>query len=243
VPIADIELAAVLLGDLDHVGERLGRERRVRQEGDRHRGDQADRREVLARIEIGVGVQARIDRDRAGMGEHQRVAVGRGPDHRTRADQAGAAGAIVDDHLLADHAGKLLGHHPRQHIDAAAGRIGHHHGDGAGGIILRQGAAADGEHGAGNHRDERQPHHDLPFFRYPKKKKQPVPALVSGRVANSSTPVSPTELVDRDVRLQTGDLVLHLQLAALELDDGEVVDRRMLARFADLLLERLMPTA
>ena len=64
---ADVELAAFCLGDRDHVGDGLGRERGMREQRDRHRGDQPDRREILARIEAGIGVEARIDRDRAGM--------------------------------------------------------------------------------------------------------------------------------------------------------------------------------
>ena len=76
--------------------------RRMRQQRDRHRGDQSDRREVLARIEAGVGVEGRVDRDRAGVAEEQRIAVRRAADERAGADDARAADAVVDDHLMAE---------------------------------------------------------------------------------------------------------------------------------------------
>ena len=141
---ADVQLAAFLLGELDHLADGLGRERRMRQQRDRHRGEQADRGEVLARIEAGIGVKARVDRDRAGVAEEQRVAVRRAADHRAGADEARAADAIVDDHLMAEHAGEFFGDHARQHVDAAAGRIGHHQRHGLVRIVvLRR-----GRHGA-----------------------------------------------------------------------------------------------
>ena len=137
---ADVHLAALLLREFDHLADGLGREARMRQQRDRHRGEQADRGEVLARIESGVGVKARVDRDRTGVAEEQRVAVRRAADQRARADEARAADAIVDDHLMAEHAGEFFRDHARQHVDAAAGRIRHHQGHGLVRIVvLRRG--------------------------------------------------------------------------------------------------------
>ena len=74
----------------------------MRQQDNLHRRDQADRREVLAGIEAGIRIEVRVDRDRPGMAEKQRVPVGRTLDYGTRADQGRAARAIVDDDLLAE---------------------------------------------------------------------------------------------------------------------------------------------
>ena len=68
---ADVELAALRLGQRDHVGNRLGRKRRMRDQRDRHRCDQPDAGEILARIVAGIGIERGIDRNRAGMAEQQ----------------------------------------------------------------------------------------------------------------------------------------------------------------------------
>jgi hypothetical protein len=114
----------------------------MREQRHRHRGDQPDRREVLARIEAGIGVEARVDGNGSGVAEEQRVAVGRALDEGARADEAGAAGAVVDHDLLAEFARELLRDDARHGVDAAAGRVRHDKGDGAGGIILREGETA-----------------------------------------------------------------------------------------------------
>ena len=48
-----------------------------------------------------------------------------------------AAAAIVDRDRLAEIARRFFGEKPRQGIDRAAGRVGHHDGDRAGGESLR----------------------------------------------------------------------------------------------------------
>ena len=68
----------------------------MRDQRDRHRGDQPDRREILARIVARIGIEARIDRDRAGVAEQQRVAVGLGLGDRAGAEIAAGAGAVID---------------------------------------------------------------------------------------------------------------------------------------------------
>ena len=101
------------------------------EQGHRHRRDEADRREILARIHAELGVEARVDRQRPGVAEQQRVAVRRGARDRARADGAPAAAAVVDGHGLAESVGQLLRHHARHGIDAAAGRVRHDQRDGA----------------------------------------------------------------------------------------------------------------
>jgi hypothetical protein len=72
----------------------------------RHRGDEADRREILGGIS-GIGIEARIDGDRAGAAQEQRVAVGCGFGDRARPDIAATAATIVDDHLLPERNAQL----------------------------------------------------------------------------------------------------------------------------------------
>ena len=99
------------------------------EQGDRHRRDEADRRKILARVHVEPGVEAGVDRKRAGVAQQQRVAVGCGARHRAGADRAAAAAAVVDRHGLAEGVGQLLRHHAGHRVDAAAGRIGDHERD------------------------------------------------------------------------------------------------------------------
>ena len=99
------------------------------------------------------------------MPEKQGVAVGGALDEGARADEAGAAGAVVDHDLLAERARKLLRGDARHGIDAAARRVRHDKGDGAGGIILREGETANSHCDRGDGHGPRQPaHRSLPYF-------------------------------------------------------------------------------
>ena len=109
----------------------------MRDQGNRHRGDEPDRRKVLARVVAGIGVEARIDRNRAGVAEQQRVAVGLGLGDRAGAKIAAGAGAVVHHDGVLKRDGKFFRDDPRQRIDAAARRKRHHQRDGADGICLR----------------------------------------------------------------------------------------------------------
>src|SRR5262249_38244367 len=162
---SDIERPSRSLRDGDDVADRLGRERGMREQRNGHRRDQPDRREVLARIEAGIGVEARIDGDRSSMAEEQRIAVGRALDEGASADEAGAAGAVVHHDLLPERACKLLRDDARHGVDAAAGRIGHDESDGASGIILGEGMAANNHRDRSNGRGPPQTaHRSLPYF-------------------------------------------------------------------------------
>jgi hypothetical protein len=124
-----LSLAGFFLGERDHVLDVAGRKRRVRDQDHRHGGDQADGREILARVEAGIGEQRRIDGDRTGMREHQRIAVRCGAGDRARAHESAAAAAIVDHHLFAEGGRELVGDDARHRVDAAAGWVGNHQGD------------------------------------------------------------------------------------------------------------------
>ena len=67
--------------------------------------------------------------------EDQGVAVGLGVCHGDAADHAGAAAAIVDRHRLAERIADRMRDQPRRDVDRAAGRVGHHDGDGAAGKL------------------------------------------------------------------------------------------------------------
>ena len=57
-------------------------------------------------------------------GNLQRVAVGRRARDGFGADQAAAAGAVLDEELLAEGLAELVGEHAAEQIVGAAGRIG-----------------------------------------------------------------------------------------------------------------------
>src|SRR5215471_3519370 len=99
--------------------------------------DQPDRGEVLARIVSGIGIERRIDTERAGIGEQDGVAIGRALGDGSRRDRATSAAAVLHHDLLAERAGHLLGNDTRQRIVAATGGKRHHQRDRTRGIILR----------------------------------------------------------------------------------------------------------
>ena len=86
--------------------------------------DRRDRREILHRVELGRGQRDRIDHVRRRRADGKRVAVARLRLHVLCADHAAAAGAVLDQHLLAPEIGQLLRHGPREDVARAAGRIG-----------------------------------------------------------------------------------------------------------------------
>ena len=64
-----------------------------------------------------------------------------------------------------ERARELLRDDARHGVDAAAGRVRHDKGDGAGGIILREGETANDHRDRGDGRGPRQPaHRSLPYF-------------------------------------------------------------------------------
>ena len=99
--------------------------------------DHADRCEILARIVAGILVERGADRQRAGVAQQQRVAVGIALGDRLGADRAAGAGTVVDHDFLAEHVADLVGDGAADDRGAAAGRERNHQRDGAGGIVLR----------------------------------------------------------------------------------------------------------
>ena len=82
-----------------------------------------------------LGIQRRVDHMRGQRNQH-RVTVRRSLRHRIRTDDAVGTRAVIHDHRLSHHLGHFLRECARDHIGAAAGRIGHDDADGFGGIML-----------------------------------------------------------------------------------------------------------
>jgi hypothetical protein len=105
------ELAGIGLAIGDELADRLHRQRRV---------DDHD-----VRIVVEMAVDGRVDAERRGVGEHQRVAVGFRRRGTTRPYGAAGAAAILDDDVLAEHHAQLLAQNAPDHIGRTAGRKGH----------------------------------------------------------------------------------------------------------------------
>ena len=106
----------------DELLERAHAALRADDQHDRRAGQIGDRREVLDRIVAGLGIGHRND-----DGERQRidaegVAVGLGGGDRLHADDAGGAGAVLDEELLLERGREMIGGDARELIGGAAGR-------------------------------------------------------------------------------------------------------------------------
>ena len=130
------------LGERDQLLDVRSPHRRMHRE---HRlvHDQADdRSEILDEIPLEVLGEAVVDRLRRG-GDEQGVPVrGRACDG-LRADVAAGAGAVLDNHVLAEKLGHLRREQPHHHVGAAAGGERHDHAHRAVGKRLREGIAGD----------------------------------------------------------------------------------------------------
>ena len=124
-----IDLVRVPLGIGDQFGDCMYGQRGVHHQHARQRADQADGGEILARVVARIGIEARIDRERAGIGQQNCVSVGGAARHRAGRDGAAGAAAIVHHDLLAERLAHPVRHHAAERIIAAAGRERHHHGD------------------------------------------------------------------------------------------------------------------
>ena len=108
---------------------------------------QADRLEVLLAVVGQRLVERDVDRQRAHVGEQQRVAVGRRLRGLVDADRAAGAADILDDELLAERLAHRWHEHAGQRVGRTAGRERHDHGDGLGGIGLRHARQAPRQRG------------------------------------------------------------------------------------------------
>ena len=99
---AVVELAGPGFRERDVFLEIRDRQILVHQHHQRQAADDGDVAEVLARIVWLVRHQRRVDRLRSDRGGEPRVAVGRRLRDRVRADDAAAAGPVLDHERLAE---------------------------------------------------------------------------------------------------------------------------------------------
>ena len=90
------------LGERDELGERRGRDLGLADHDGRQADQRGDRREVLDRVVTEARVERRVDRQRAGIAEHQHMAVWRRLGDHVGGDDAAGARHVLDDERLAE---------------------------------------------------------------------------------------------------------------------------------------------
>ncbi|KAG0765768.1 hypothetical protein G6F22_017960 [Rhizopus arrhizus] len=123
------QLAGFLLGGGQHVVDRLVGRVDVHGQQQRELGDAADVGE-LGRVVRQLGVQRRVERQRAGVRRADHVAGGFGLRNGGGADDGGGAGAVLDHDGLAQGLFQAAGNRAGDDVGAAAGRVGHDPADG-----------------------------------------------------------------------------------------------------------------
>ena len=88
-------------------------------------GGHRDRREILQRIVRQLFIDGGVDRDRSGLAEQQRVAVGLGFVDEIGADDRTGTAAVLDHDRLPDRLADPFGNDARDRVGAAAGGVGH----------------------------------------------------------------------------------------------------------------------
>ena len=105
-------------------------------EDERHLGRSRDRGEIAQGIVTGVGIEVRVDRQRALMAERDRVTVGCCFRAKRCTDVALRAAAVIDDDLLTPELGQLRSEHTSEPVRSAARRKRHDEAHGFRGIAL-----------------------------------------------------------------------------------------------------------
>ncbi|MNS79892.1 hypothetical protein D3C72_1135560 [compost metagenome] len=123
-------------GLADHVGKALAAEAGGGHHQHRRVHHAHHRRHVLLRVVVDVA-DMRVQRQRAGRGEAERIAVRRGLGDGVDADAAAGAGLVLDHHRSAHLHGQLLAQRTGHGIADAAGRVGHDHADRAARVGVR----------------------------------------------------------------------------------------------------------
>jgi hypothetical protein len=132
-----VDLAGLVLRERNELRQRLCRQRRIDEHDERARRDEADRRKILARVVADIGIEGRIDGERSGATEAERIAVGRRARHLPGRDRAAGAAAVLDHDLLAERRSHGIGDDARHGVVAAACGVGDDESDGAGREFLR----------------------------------------------------------------------------------------------------------
>ncbi|MDW8469371.1 MAG: hypothetical protein RML56_10745 [Burkholderiales bacterium] len=136
-------LARVRLHQRDELGDVLRRKRRVRKEQRRKSGRERDRGEVLRHLVRQLGVKGRRDAVGAVVADEERVAVGRLAGDEFARHRAARAGAVFDDHLLAEALGEFRREDPPERVGVAARCVRNDELHRARGERLRRGAERD----------------------------------------------------------------------------------------------------
>ena len=130
-----VEHARLFLGERQQFLDRMHRHGRIDGQHIGAGGDDADRHEVLHRIER-LLVDPGVDGVRDGN-DQKRVAVGGRLCGEIGADDAAGAAAVIDKDLLAQSLAELIGDDAADHVVAAARRERDDHADRAARIIVR----------------------------------------------------------------------------------------------------------
>src|SRR5689334_2447319 len=97
-----IEFARLRLGERNQLLNVVDGNRLVHHDNERTGGDQSDRREILAWVIADIWVKCRVDGERAGTTEPERISVGCGLGDSAGADRAAGAAAVLDDERVAE---------------------------------------------------------------------------------------------------------------------------------------------
>ena len=148
----DADLPGLFRGQCGNFFQRLRGQARVRHRDQRNCDELRDEREILQRPEADVLVQPRRDRQRAHVGDSQRVAIRRGFGAHRGAEVASGAGAVVDDDLIPRVLEGTGRDRPDHEVGAAARREGNDDAHRLCREFLRMGGRCSGEntrqHGA-----------------------------------------------------------------------------------------------
>ena len=155
----------VRLHVVDELLERVRGEVLARDDGHRDAGDEADRHEILDRIEGEVGIERGGGRH-ADVVEKEGVAVGRGLRDLGGAESAAGAADVLHHDLLAEHLRHRLGDEAGHGVGGAARRERHDDGDRAGRVVLGRGGCRKDDK-ARRCREARKSHGILPFAFWP----------------------------------------------------------------------------
>ena len=117
------------LGERDQVGERTHRQAVVDHQHIGLGADEADRIEIVHRIESDLGVEADIGGEDGVVAEKERIAVRRRMRDQLAGDIAAGTRTVIDDDRLSEQAGELIGDDARQDVARAAGRKADDDGD------------------------------------------------------------------------------------------------------------------
>src|SRR5438876_2656807 len=133
---SDAHLSGFCFYEGEEFLEGRGQRLRCHRQHDRHGLDRPDCHQVPERVVGKVPEHGRPGGHRAAGAEGQRVAGGGGPHYRRGADGAAGAGAVLDDHLLAERFGERRREGAGGDVDVAAPGPRHHDAQRAGGEVL-----------------------------------------------------------------------------------------------------------